>query len=161
MRLDGSCHEAFYARGLLREAQGYVFAAVPEFQKAVERSQPGTAARERYASAVERCTVLIASGAALEMQKVAEASGLALPEVKPATGERREAGKTSRRRRKKGGDKGEGAPAEAEGAAAEGGDAAAEEAVADAGSDDAGSEASSEDAASEASSDDAPVAEQE
>lgn len=165
VRLDGSCHEAFYARGLLREAQGYVFAAVPEFQKAVERSQPGTAARERYASAMERCTVLIASGAALEMQKVAEASGLALPEVKPATGERREAGKTSRRRRKKGGDKGEGAPAEAEGAAAEGGDAAAEEAGPDAGSEasseDAGSEASSDDAASEASADDAPVAEQE
>lgn len=144
VRLDGSCHEAFFTRGLLREAQGYVFAAVPEYQKAVERSQPGTAARERYSNAIERCTVLIASGAALEMQKVAEASGLALPEIKPASGERREAGKTSRRRRKKGGDKPEGAEG-AEGAALEGG---SDEATAD-----TGSEVASE-AASAATADD-------
>lgn len=106
IRLDGSSHEAFFARGTLREAQGYVFAAVPEYQKAVERSQPGTAARDRYVAAIERCTELVASGAALEMQKAAESAGHALPEPKVAgTGERREPGKTSRRRRGKGGAK--------------------------------------------------------
>lgn len=136
VRVDGSAHEAFFARGALREAQGYVFAAVPEYQKAIERTQPGTAARDRYLAAIERCTEMVASGAALEMQKAAEAAGHALPEVKAATGtgERREPGKTSRRRRGKGG-KGAGAEggaaatpdgAEGAGEAAEGADAAQE-----------------------------------
>ena len=134
IRTDASAHEAYFARGALREAQGYVFAAVPEYQKAVERSQPGTVARDRYVAAIERCTELVASGAALEMQKAAEAAGHALPEVKATgTGERREPGKTSRRRRGKGGKGAGAAEAGAEGAAdapvdADGGSEAAESA---------------------------------
>lgn len=116
LAIDAGAPDAFYARGLLRQMQGYIFAAVPEFQKAVERSLPESPTRTRANEAIETCTALIASGAAVEMQKAAEANGLALPEVKAAGGgERREPGKTSRRRRGR-----KGAPdAPAEGGAGE------------------------------------------
>ncbi len=98
--LDAASADSFLARGLLRQAQGYIFAAVPEFQKAVDRAPTGSVTRAAAIAAMEACTALIASGAAVELQKAAEAAGTALPPEKlVATGERREPGKTSRRRR--------------------------------------------------------------
>ncbi len=122
LRLDGNAHEAHFARGMLREAQGYVFAAVPEYEKVVQRTPPGSPVHVRAAEAMERCNALVMSGAAVEMMKLAEAAGLSLPEPRATGGgERREPGKTSRRRRGRG--KGEaGAPE----AAVEGGEPAVE-----------------------------------
>ena len=120
VRLEPASHEAFSARGELAEAQGQLFAALPEYQRAVERSPKDSGARARYEAAVARVRVLIESGAYSEIMKAAEETAvIAAP---PAV--RREPGKTTQRRRRRGKGGAEAADAgageSAEGVAAEG-----------------------------------------
>ena len=131
-KIDPGDYHSFYARGEMFELRGLIFNAVPEFQKALERPL-GAAARALVDAAIERCTQLIASGAAQEMAKAVENAELiatqavARPQRDPGT-------KTKRRRGSRGKGKGDGAPGEAaaEGdAAAEGEVAPAAEAVAE------------------------------
>ena len=116
MRLEPACHEAFNVRGAMLMAQGHIFPALSEFQRALERSPKESKARPAYERSIAQCRVLIESGAAIEMAKQAEASGLAAPEVRPHDAVRREPGKTTRRRR---GRRGEAAVDEASGEAGE------------------------------------------
>jgi tetratricopeptide (TPR) repeat protein len=114
VRLEPGSHEAFFARGLLAEAQGQLFAALPEYQRAVERSPKDSSARTRYEEAVARVRTLIESGAYTEVMKAAEATAV----IAPPVGARREPGKTTQRRRRRGGRGGEGEEAPAAGAEA-------------------------------------------
>lgn len=103
VRLEPACHEAFFVRGELAEAQGNVFVALAEFQKAMERSPKESNARHRYEEAIGRVRVLIESGAYSELQKQHEAAQAAAAQA--ATAEpavRREPGKTTQRRRRRG-----------------------------------------------------------
>src|SRR5205085_2050556 len=45
VRIEPACHAAFFVRGELCEAQGHVFPALSEFQRALERSPKESAAR--------------------------------------------------------------------------------------------------------------------
>ncbi|MDP2308069.1 MAG: tetratricopeptide repeat protein [Pseudomonadota bacterium] len=116
VRLEPASHEAFFVRGELAEAQGQLFAALPEYQRAVERSPKDSSARPRYDDAVARVRTLIESGAYSEVIKAAEGTAVIAP---PVGGARREPGKTTQRRRRRGGRGGaegaEGAEAGAEG----------------------------------------------
>ncbi len=114
VRLEPALHEAFFVRGELAESQGQLFAALPEYQRAVERSPKDSTARARYEEAVARVKALIESGQYTEIIKAAEATAV----IAPPVGARREPGKTTQRRRRRGG-RGEGA--EGEGAPSEGG----------------------------------------
>jgi tetratricopeptide (TPR) repeat protein len=128
VRLEPACHDAFLVRGELAEAQGQLFAALPEYQRAVERSSKDSPARARYEEAVARVRALIESGAYSEVVKAAEGTAIV---AAPVAGGRREPGKTTQRRRRRGrggaAEGAEGAPGEgaeaAEGAALEGGEA--------------------------------------
>jgi tetratricopeptide (TPR) repeat protein len=122
IKLEPARHDAFFARGELAEAQGNPFVALAEFQRALERSPRESGARAKYEAAIARMRALIESGAYAELQKAAEAAAAAEAEAGPAV--RREPGKTTQRRRRrgKGGAAGEGGAGEgAEGAGAEGG----------------------------------------
>lgn len=124
VRMEPSCHQAFYVRGEMLAAQGYIFPAVEEFRKALERSPKDSTVRPKYERAIVLCNELIASGQAIELQKQAEANGFAAPVVAGDAGAvRRDPGQTTKRRRR--GGKG-GAHEEAPSAEhAEGADAAA------------------------------------
>jgi tetratricopeptide (TPR) repeat protein len=97
-KLEPSCHEAWYARGELFEAQGLIFNANPTYLRALELSPKGSKARSLYETAVQRTGELITSGAAVEMQKQAEEAGLLAPAPQPKGGAQR----TVRRRRDQG-----------------------------------------------------------
>ncbi len=99
VRLEPAYHDAFYVRGELAESQGQLFAALPEYQRAMERSPKESAARARYDEAVSRVKALIESGAYTEIIKAAEASAV----IAAPIGGRREPGKTTQRRRRRGG----------------------------------------------------------
>lgn len=99
IRMEPSCHQAFFVRGTMYEAQGHIFNADQDYQRALERSPKDSAARLIYGAALGRMQVLITSGAAIELQKQAEAAGIPAPtEPQPRSGSR-----TVRRR--KGGDR--------------------------------------------------------
>ncbi len=101
IRMEPGSAEGFLVRGEMCAAQGNIFVALSEFQRALERSTPGTKGRNRADDAIAKCKALIESGAAGEMLKLAEAAGI--PVVEPRTdAARREPGKTTRRRRGKG-----------------------------------------------------------
>ncbi|MSQ01604.1 MAG: hypothetical protein EXR71_06895 [Myxococcales bacterium] len=101
-KADPKGHHVFWARGEMFEMRGLIFNAVPEYQKAMERASGGTSAA-LIDAAIERCTQLIASGAAQEMAKANENAELiatqtaARPQRDPNTN-------TTRRRRKGGGE---------------------------------------------------------
>ncbi len=117
IRTEPSCHQAFHARGEMFEAQGHIFNAEGEFRKALERSPKESHARGKYEAAIARSVALIASGAAVELQKAAEAAGIGVPQPKEAgPAVRREPGTTTKRRRG-----GKGGKGKAEGEAAEAG----------------------------------------
>jgi type IV pilus assembly protein PilF len=127
VRLEPASHDAFSARGELAEAQGQLFAALPEFQKAVERSPKDSTARARYEASVARVKALIESGAYTEIMKAAEATAV----VAAPVGGRREPGKTTQRRRRgRGGEAGsEGEAAAIDAASLEGSEVAVAEAA--------------------------------
>lgn len=118
IRGEPGCHQAFHARGEMFEAQGHIFNAEGEFRKALERSPKESLARAKYEAAIARCVALIASGAAVELQKQAEAAGIGVPQPKDAApAVRREPGTTTKRRRgAKGKEKSAGADAAVEAA---------------------------------------------
>jgi tetratricopeptide (TPR) repeat protein len=119
-KADPGDYHVFLARGEMFELRGMIFNAVPEFQKALERPV-GAAARAQIDAAIERCTQLIASGAAQEMAKALEnAEKIANGETGPRP--QRDPGTTTKRRRNRGGRGRGGASA----AAAEGAEASAE-----------------------------------
>lgn len=169
IRLDGACHQAFFTRGQMYEDQGHIFNADQEYRRAVERSPKDSTARKRYEEAIARTQLLIASGAATELQKAAEAAGIPAPtDLTPLARPER---KTTQRRPGKGNRGAKGAPAAEAGANGVNADAAQADAGAedtsssdDAGSDDAGGDSaggddnsgdvSSDDAGSDAGSDD-------
>lgn len=125
-KADPGDYHSFYARGEMFELRGLIFNAVPEFQKALERPI-GASARAMIDAAIERCTQLIASGAAQEMAKAVENAEL-IASGEAAARPQRDPGATTKRRRRRGGRGKGGAGGAAEGAegAAEGGDAPAE-----------------------------------
>ncbi len=128
-KADPGDWHVFYARAEMFELRGLVFNAEPEYRHAQERTMEGTPMRAKVDAALARMADLIASGAALEMAKAAEAAGVVAPP--PSTpGPKRDPGTTTRRRRRgkgKGEGQADGAAADgAEVAAAEGGDAGAE-----------------------------------
>lgn len=162
-QLEPSCHEAFAAMGDLYVAQGHIFPALTEFLRALERSPKEARARPSYEARIAQCKLLIESGAAIDLARQAEEAGIAPPAERVAPAERREPGKTTRRRRKRGkGGEGEATAEGGEGEAAADADGAAVEATGDAGSDDgAATEASAEAAdasTADAGDDDAPAA---
>lgn len=116
-KMDANDYNAYFARGEMFELRGLIFNAVPEFQKALERTQEGSAGRLRVDAAIDRCTQLIASGAAQEMAKLVDAVDIPAP----GSGPQRNPGTTTKRRRRRGGKggaaEGEGAEAAAEGSA--------------------------------------------
>lgn len=100
IRMEPACHEAFFARGEMFARQGFIFNARPEYQRALERSPRDSRSRARYQAAIATCDGLIESGVALELQKQAEAEGMSIPQPRAQPdGQRRDPGKTTRRRR--------------------------------------------------------------
>jgi Tfp pilus assembly protein PilF len=126
VRLEPSCHGAFFVRGELAWAQGNPFLALAEFQKAVERSPKGARVRAEYEEGVTRMRALIESGAYADLQRAAEATAESAEGAAPEAGQRREPGKTVQRRRR--GGRGRGGAGEA-GTAAEGAEAVATDVV--------------------------------
>ena len=132
-KMDVGDYHSYFARGEMFELRGYVFNAVPEYQKAQERTLPGSAGRALVEAAIDRCAQLIASGAAQELVKAAEAP----PAEGETTAPQRNPGTTTKRRRRRGG-KGrgnaegvvEGGEAAEGGEVAEGGEAAPTEVAA-------------------------------
>lgn len=102
-KLDANDYHSYFARGEMFELRGLIFNAVPEFQKAMERTLAGSAGYRRIDAAIERCTQLIASGAAQEMAKAVD--GVEAPAS--GAGPQRNPGTTTKRRRKRGGKGGE------------------------------------------------------
>jgi len=103
IRLDPGSPDAFYVRGEMCAAQGNIFVALSEFQRSMERAPPGTNARRRADEAIATCKALIESGSATELLRQAEADGVPAVAESKSDAARREPGKTTRRRRGKGG----------------------------------------------------------
>jgi Tfp pilus assembly protein PilF len=118
VKRDKSNHAAFAAQSEFWEAQGQVFHAFEATKSAKERSPKDSPARARYEVAILRLQALIESGQAAELMKAADAAKTeASPEATPASaGPRRDAGKTTIRRRKGKGKAADKAPIEAAGA---------------------------------------------
>jgi tetratricopeptide (TPR) repeat protein len=122
LRMDLVCHEAMHARAEMYLAQGHVFSAAPLLEKAISVTPPSAeGAKKRYQELLDHCIQLITSGQAVAMAKAAEERGLGAPADRPVerpAGERREPGKTSKRRRRAGANKTEGGPPDGESAVA-------------------------------------------
>ncbi len=100
-KADPGDYHVFLARGEMFELRGLIFNAVPEFQKALERPI-GVAARAQIEAAIERCSQLIASGAAQEMAKAVENAEI-IANGTAAARPQRDPGTTTKRRRNRGG----------------------------------------------------------
>lgn len=122
IKKEPSYHPAFAAKAELLLAQGQVFVALEHLKKARERSPKDAPERAMYEADMGKLQALIESGAAVDLMKAAEAAGIAPPaEAAGGEGERRDAGSTTRlrKRRRRGGRGGESAAQEGEGAAQE------------------------------------------
>ena len=102
VKRDKSNHAAYAAQAEFWEAQGQVFHAFEATKSAKERSPKDSPARARYEASIVRLQALIESGQAAELMKAADGSkATASSEATPASaGPRRDAGKTTIRRRK-------------------------------------------------------------
>ena len=112
-----SAFEAFEVKGELELGRGNVFGALDAYKAARERSPKGAPERGRHERRMAELGAMIESGVATEMLKAAAAGGAESPAPGSSGGDdgpRRDAGTTTKLR-KKGGD----APAEAEAASAE------------------------------------------
>ena len=105
VKKDKSSHAAFAAQAEFWEAQGQVFHAFEATKSAKERTPKDSPARAQYEAATIRLQALIESGKAAELMKAADAADAAKVEAsaeatEPDAGPRRDAGKTTIRRRK-------------------------------------------------------------
>lgn len=105
-----SAFEAFEVKGELELGRGNVFGALDAYKAARERSPKGAPERVRHELRMAELGALIESGAANEMLKAAAtARGDEMPAPSPSEGPRRDAGTTTKLRKKN-----EGEPAGAE-----------------------------------------------
>jgi hypothetical protein len=110
-RREPNLHGAYAVRGELWLERGQIFFGCEQLKTAVNRTGKHSPERVAYEAQIKLATALIESGQATELARQADESGHILPKP-PSDGPRREPGKTTRRRKGKGGEAAPGAAPE-------------------------------------------------